>query len=69
MELKSVFVLYIDYCERKSSQKRIQGPVPDIVSFIQGIGSRIGYRSSVAKMYQKLDGCFTGIYCTNNERP
>ena len=54
MELKSLFVL-IDYCKRKSLQKRIQSPVQDIISFIQGIGSCIGYRSSVAKMYQKLD--------------
>ena len=69
MELRSLFVLYMNYCERKSSQKRIQSPVPDIVSFIQGIGSCIGCRSSVAKMYQKLDQCFTGICCTNNERP
>ena len=58
MELRSLFVLYIDYCERKSSQIRIQCPVPDIVSFI----------SSLAKMYQKLDECFTGICCTNNEK-
>ena len=69
MELRPLFVLYIDYCERKSSQKRIQSPVPDIVSFIQGIGSCIGYRSSVAKMYKKLDEYFTGICYTNNERP
>ena len=69
MELRSLFVLYIDYCERKFSQKRIQSPVPDIVSFIQGAGSCIGYRSSVAKMYQKSDESFTGICCTNNERP
>ena len=67
MELRSLFVLYIDYCERKFSQKRIQSPVPDIVSFIQGICSCTGYRSSVAKMYQKLDECLTGICCTNNE--
>ena len=69
MELKSLFVLYIDYCKRKSSQKRIKSPVPDIISFIQGIGSCIGYRSSVAKMYQKLDECFTGICYSNNEKP
>ena len=67
MDLRSLFVLYIDYSERKFSQKRIQSPVPDIAFFIQGIGSCIGYRSSVAKMYQKLDECFTGICCTNNE--
>ena len=67
MELRSLFV--IDYCERKSLQKRIQSPVPDIVSFIQGIGSCIGCRSSVAKMYQKLDECLTGICYTNNETP
>ena len=69
MELRSPFILYIDYCERKFSQKRIQSPVPDIVSFIQGIGPCIGYRSSVAKMYQKLGECFTGICSTHNERP
>ena len=69
MELRSLFILYIDYCERKFSQKRIQSPVPDIVSFIQGIGSCIGYCSSVAKRYQKLDECFAWICCTNNERP
>ena len=69
MDLRSLFVLYIDYSERKFSQKRIQSPVPDIAFFIQGIGTCIGYRSSVAKMYQKLDECFTGICCTNNERP
>ena len=69
MELRSLFVLYMNYCERKSSQKRIQSPVPDIVSFIQGIGPCLGYRSSVAKMYQKLGECFTGICSTHNERP
>ena len=62
-------VLYIDYCEIKSSQKRIQSPVPDTVSIIQGIGPSIGYRSDVAKKNQKLDECFTGICCINNERP
>ena len=69
MELRSLFVLYIDYCERKSLQKRIQSPVPDIISFIRGIGSCTGYCSRVAKMYQKLDECFTGICYTNNENP
>ena len=72
MELRSFFVLYIDCYESKSSQKRVQSPGPDIVSFIQhelqGIGSCIGYCSSVAKMYQKLDECFTGSCWTNNER-
>ena len=67
--LRSLFELYIDYCEHKSLQKRIQSLVPDIVSFFQGTGSCIGYGSSVAKMYQKLDECFTGICHTNNERP
>ena len=67
--LRLLFVLYIDYCEHKSLQKRIQSLVPDIVSFVQGIGSCIRYGSSVAKMYQKLDECFTGICHTNNERP
>ena len=66
MELRSLFVIYINYCESKSSQKR----VPDVVSFIQHelqvIGSCIGYHSSVAKMYQKLDECFTGSCCRNN---
>ena len=62
MELRSLFVLYIDYCDNKSSQKRVQSSVPDIVSFIQGTGFCIGYRSSVAKMYQKLDECF--IQCS-----
>ena len=66
--MRSLFILYIDGCEGKSSQKRIQSPVPDTVSFIQGIGPSIGYRSSVAKMNQKLDECLTGICCTNNER-
>ena len=73
MELKSLFVLYIDYCESKSSQKRVQSHVPAIVSFVQhelqGIGSCIGCLSIVAKMYQKLDEYFTGSCCTNNERP
>ena len=61
-------VLYIDYCESKSSQKRVQSPVVDTVSIIQGIGPSIGYHSSVAKMNQKLDECFSGICCINNER-
>ena len=73
MDLRSLFVLYIDYCESKSSQKRAQSPVPNTVSFIQHelrvICSYIGYLSSVAKMYQKLDECFMGSCCTNNERP
>ena len=73
MELRLLFVIYIDFCESKSSQKRVQSLVPDIVSFIRheshGIGSCIGYRSSVAKMYQNLDKCFTESCCTNNERP
>ena len=73
MDLRSLVLLYIDYCESKSSQKRVQSPLPDIVSFIQHelqvIGSYIGYLSSVAKMYQKLDECFMGSCCTNNERP
>ena len=49
MELRSPFLLYIEYYESKSSQKRIQSPATDIVSFIQyglqGIGSRIEYRA------------------------
>ena len=49
MELRSFFVLYLDYYERKSLQKRAQSPVPDIVSFIQHelqeSGSLIGYRA------------------------
>ena len=69
MELRSLFVLCINYCERKFSQKRRQSLAPDIVSFIQGIGSCIGYRSSVAKLYQKLDECFNGICSTKNEGP
>ena len=32
MELRSLFV--IDYCERKSLQKRIQSPVPDIIPLL-----------------------------------
>ena len=49
MELRSVFVLYLDYYKNKSSQKRVQNPVPDIVPFIQhelqGKGSFFGYRA------------------------
>ena len=51
------------------SHRTIQSPIPDIVSFLQGTGSCIGYCSSVAKMYQNLDECFTGVCCINNERP
>ena len=73
MELRSPSVIYIECYKSKSSQKRVQSPAPGIVSFtqheLQGIGSGIGYRSSVAEMYQKLDESFTGICCTNNERP
>ena len=35
MELRSVFVLYIDYCKRKSLQKRVQSPVLDILSSVK----------------------------------
>ena len=49
MESRSAFALYIDYYERKSSQKRVQSDVPAMVSFIQnefqGCGSFIGYRA------------------------
>ena len=68
MELRSLFVLYIDYSKRKSLQKRIQSSIPDIISFIQETGSCIGYCRSIAKMYQKLDECFTGICYANNEK-
>ena len=63
-----IFILYMNYCESKSSQKRIQSPVLDTFSFIQGISPSIGYRSSIAKMNKKLDECFSGICCINNER-
>lgn len=50
MELKSVFVLCIDYYDSKNVyRKSVQDPVPVAVSFIQlesqGNGSYIGYRA------------------------
>ena len=73
MELRRVFVLYLDYYEEKSSQKRVQSPVADIVSFIQhelqGSGSFTGYRAMPQRCIKCLNECFTVRCFTNNERP